>query len=481
MAEIQGPVYKKRRFFVDHSPVRDSNSNNTFADAADTTADPVTDTETSNSDSFDAAEFASIAGREVPDSALRSLQARFGRDIERAINAYFDGSWKTPSPQKPPLAARHAGQKAIPFLRKDPSTGSSSSSKPTSAPPPLPALDSMPQKRYIGAFGVAGWATRSGVNLKTDDLVRIERTKQQLPQKLGRGGKVKQTFRKTQDVIVRFTNAKGEEIGRLEKDHANWISTLIDQRLCSFEGHVVFAPTERIRTNDTVYLQLRCYLLKQVFEGNNFIKPLLDNRETGIFEAKETTDERDLRLRQIALVKLFSEINLHPSKVNETTARHQREGILQAAEAAEKHESKTGTPPENAAGSSPPTEDAVEDGEELESEQLDRLYEKAQTFDFSTPEAQPASTFHMNLRKYQKQGLHWLLQQETSGKDDGRQQSMHPLWSEYLWPLKDVDDNGLPAVTGHDTFYLNPFSGELTSIFPVQEQTCLGGILADEM
>ncbi|KAK0769076.1 DNA helicase rad5, partial [Friedmanniomyces endolithicus] len=403
MAEIQGPVYKKRRFFVDHSPVRDSNSNNTFADAADTTADPVTDTETSNSDSFDAAEFASIAGREVPDSALRSLQARFGRDIERAINAYFDGSWKTPSPQKPPLAARHAGQKAIPFLRKDPSTGSSSSSKPTSAPPPLPALDSMPQKRYIGAFGVAGWATRSGVNLKTDDLVRIERTKQQLPQKLGRGGKVKQTFRKTQDVIVRFTNAKGEEIGRLEKDHANWISTLIDQRLCSFEGHVVFAPTERIRTNDTVYLQLRCYLLKQVFEGNNFIKPLLDNRETGIFEAKETTDERDLRLRQIALVKLFSEINLHPSKVNETTARHQREGILQAAEAAEKHESKTGTPPENAAGSSPPTEDAVEDGEELESEQLDRLYEKAQTFDFSTPEAQPASTFHMNLRKYQKQ------------------------------------------------------------------------------
>ncbi|KAK1055719.1 DNA helicase rad5, partial [Friedmanniomyces endolithicus] len=208
MAEIQEPVYKKRRFFVDHSPVRDSNSNNTFADTTDTTADPVTETESSSSDDvFDAATFAGIAGGEVPGSALRSLQARFGRDIEQAINAYFDGSWKTPSPQKPPLAAQHTGQKAIPFLRKDPSSGSSSShatissSKPTSAPPPLPALDSMPQKRYIGAFGVAGWATRSGVNLKTDDVVMIERTKQQLPQKLGRGGKVKQTFRKTQDVI----------------------------------------------------------------------------------------------------------------------------------------------------------------------------------------------------------------------------------------------------------------------------------------
>ncbi|KAK0910449.1 DNA helicase rad5 [Friedmanniomyces endolithicus] len=483
MAEMQEPVYKKRRFFVDHSPVRDSNSNNTFADTNDTTAEPVTETESSSSDDvFDAAEFASIVGGEVPGTALRSLQARFGRNIEQAINAYFDGSWKTPSPQKPPLAARYAGQKGIPFLRKDPSTGSSSSSKPTSAPSPLPALDSMPRKRYLGAFGVAGWATRSGSDLlKPGAVVKIERTRQQLLQKLGRGGKVKQSFRKTQDVIVRFTNTNGEEIGRLEKDNANWISTLVDAGICWFEGHCIFAE-ERIKTNDTVYLQLRCYLLKQAFDATNFIKPVED-RETGIFEAKETTDERDLRLRQIALVKLFSEMNLHPSKVNETTARHRREGILQAAEVSERYEQKdkTGTPPESAAGSSPPNEDTVEDGKELEQDQLDRLYQKAQIWDFNTPEAQLASSFAMSLRKYQRQGLQWMLQKETSQTDDGRQQSMHPLWEEYDWPLTDADDKDLPAVTGHNSFYVSPYSGELSLIFPVQEQTCLGGILADEM
>lgn len=58
---------------------------------------------------------------------------------------------------------------------------------------------------------------------------------------------------------------------------------------------------------------------------------------------------------------------------------------------------------------------------------------------------------------------------------------MHPLWEEYDWPLTDADDKDLPAVTGHNSFYVSPYSGELSLIFPVQEQTCLGGILADEM
>lgn len=58
---------------------------------------------------------------------------------------------------------------------------------------------------------------------------------------------------------------------------------------------------------------------------------------------------------------------------------------------------------------------------------------------------------------------------------------MHPLWEEYTWPLKDVDDADLPAVEGVESFYVNPYSGELSLDFPVQEQNCLGGVLADEM
>ncbi|CAI4219010.1 unnamed protein product [Parascedosporium putredinis] len=91
--------------------------------------------------------------------------------------------------------------------------------------------------------------------------------------------------------------------------------------------------------------------------------------------------------------------------------------------------------------SSPP--DEAEEGEELEQDQLDALYRKAQSFDFNTPEAEPST--------------------------------------QYTWPLKDADDKDLPIVEGQDKFYMNPYSGEMTLVFPAQEQKCLGGILADEM
>ncbi|KAK5725222.1 DNA helicase rad5 [Elasticomyces elasticus] len=488
MADLDSRPPKKRRFFVDSPSPPHSPNLSTSPPLPEDLDQP------STPDAFDTETFKAIVGGEVPGSALRSLQGRFKGNLEEAINAYFDGSWKTPSPQKPPSTQKKDIGKPVPFRKGSSNGGATSSAKPETGLPAVP-LDEMPQKRYLGALGVAGWTTRSGTNLlKPNDVVKIERTKQSAPSKPGRGGKVKQTFRKTQDVIVRFTNAKGEEIGRLEKDNANWISTLIDQKVCSFEGTCVFAP-ERIRTNDTVYLQLRCFLLKGAFEASNFIKPTENNRETGIFEAKETGDERDLRLRQIGLVKLFSEINLHPSKVNETTARHKRDGILQAAEVAEQYEHapevKKPAKGDNGTASSPPGsgEDPAEEGEELEQDQLDTLYKKAQTFDFDTPEQEPADTFRMDLRRYQKQALWWMMQKESPHhhKEDGeggevkQQQSMHPLWEEYAWPTHDADGKDVPRVRGVEKFYVNPYSGELGLEFPVQETTCLGGVLADEM
>ena len=57
----------------------------------------------------------------------------------------------------------------------------------------------------------------------------------------------------------------------------------------------------------------------------------------------------------------------------------------------------------------PPLNEEAEEGEELEQDQLDTLYKKAQSFDFDTPEAEPASTFVLTLRKYQKQALYWMM------------------------------------------------------------------------
>ena len=153
---------------------------------------------------------------------------------------YLDGSFQRSAPQ------------AIPKVASTPK-------------PPPPMIRSMPDKRYLGAFGVACWATRSGTDLiKHGDKIRIGRAKMQQPTKVGRGGKAVVQNRRP-DTIVRVLSECGDEIGRLETDIAFWIAPLLDQKVCELEGTCVFAP-ERVRTNDTMYIQLRAYFLRQTFE-----------------------------------------------------------------------------------------------------------------------------------------------------------------------------------------------------------------------
>jgi DNA repair protein RAD5 len=272
----------------------------------------------------------------------------------------------------------------------------------------------------------------------------------------------------------------------LDNDSATWVSVLLDQNVCTFDGSVVYTP-DKLRAGDTIYLQLRAYFVRAAFDQRKFAKPD-NNREINLFEEKESSDERDLRLRQIGLVKLFQEINLQPTRENETTAKHKRQGLLRAAESEEKKSDKpkpkNGTPATPATPADPtssPPADEAEEGEELEQDQLDSLYKKAQSFDFNTPTMEPASTFRMDLRKYQKQALFWMVSKEKDESIEDKENSMHPLWEEYRWPTQDADNQPVPSIEDQTLFYVNPYSGELSLEFPKQEQNCLGGILADEM
>lgn len=517
--DVEQPPLKKRRFFAEESPPPEQNvylappetphhvdalresSSLSFAQAAamgggrgvsdriDTNAQNFSHAlSDSTSGGFDKKIFESFVGQEVSEHVMTRLQELSEMNMERAMNMYLDGSWRNRS-----IVSAHLDPTTSFNNPAIPNGDSAEPEPPTeilSAPSPsLKPMKAMPDYRYVGAFGVGAWATRSGTGLvRHGESIKIERTKIKPPVKIGRGGKAIQTpktnaTRMRTDIIVRFTNTKGGEIGRLPQDIALWVSTLMDQKVCRFDGTCVFSP-DRVRVNDTIYLQLRCSLLKGAFEAGGFMKPEDNNRSTGIFEEKETSAEKDLRLRQVALVKLFDEVNLHPSRINEKTARHKREGILQAAEIAEQYnkekDSKKPKPPQEP-NSSPPADDEAEDGKELEQDQLDSLYKKAQSFDFDTPTREPADTFSMDLRKYQKQALHWMMSKEKDEKSDKKELSMHPLWEEYSWPIKDMDDKEVPSVVNQSSFYVNPYSGELSLEFPVQEQHCLGGILADGM
>ncbi|RFU75298.1 dna repair rad5 [Trichoderma arundinaceum] len=430
---------------------------------------------------FDQETFESFVGCKVAADILRTIQKHCGNNLERAVNMYFDGTYKKLLKAKP--AARSLANSATHGLSRTQSTDA------PSQPSPLPVRRNMPTSRYIGAFGVEGWATRSGTNLlKHGEAVKIERQKIQPPQppktkpRLGAPPtpvKTNTVASRRVDVVVRFTNQSGQEIGRLAKDTASWVSTLIDQKICKFDGTCVYCP-ERARTNDTIFLQLRCSLLNSAFFDRSF-KPASDSSATWFEQQIETAQEKELRLRQVALVRLFQEINLQPVVAN-AAAKDGRKGLLQAAEMDEqkqKDSKKAAANSTKESGNSSPSEEP-EEGEELEQDQLDALYKKAQTFDFNMPEAEPASTFAMTLRPYQRQSLHWMIAKEMD-EQSHREPSMHPLWEEYMWPVKDVDDKDLPSPEGQSKFYVNPYSGDLSLDFPVQEQHCLGGILADEM
>lgn len=520
VSDIDQRPTKKRRFFAEEPPVEEkpaypnvfttdyadasSGPSNTTTETISDTAPPISsqtnrDTHNEAGESiqngtigFDKDTFESFVGDKVAAATFQKLREVSGDNMERAINMYLDGSWMKALPTSTQLLRPYSSPIRDAFSSKLPvhSLQQPSAEKETShdATRGTKTMVTMPEYRYVGAFGVGAWATRSGTGLlKIGETVNIERTKLKPPVKIGRGGKALQpakmsAARMRVDVIVRFTNTRGEEVGRLPKETADWVSTLMDQNVCRFDGICFLAP-ERVRVNDTIELQLRCSLLKKAFEASGFQKPSDNNRTTGIFEEKETSEEKDLRLRQVALVKLFEEINLHPCTINDTTAKHKRQGILQAAEIAEQYDKekesrKSSSAPE---GSSTPPDEEAEEGKELEQDQLDSLYKKAQTFDFDTPTREPADTFVMNLRKYQKQALHWMISKEKDERSDRKEMSMHPLWEEYSWPIKDMDDQLLPTVAHQSSFYVNPYSGELSLEFPAQEQHCLGGILADGM
>ncbi|EER25103.1 SNF2 family N-terminal domain containing protein [Coccidioides posadasii C735 delta SOWgp] len=504
-SDIDQRPAKKRRFFFDDEPETPEGrppplqtpdassrapsieggsptvtSSNAQAANPSNTFEPHTEVATECKNEFDVGFFTSVVGNDLSEDTIRMVRDMARGNMERAINIYFDGSWKKKIHRTDPVDSNILHSTVQPTLQTPlplkPGVDSPLAEPPAEPPSGDNHLAEDPETRYIGAFGVGGWATRSGLKLISHgDEVRIERTKPQPTFKIGRGGRgASRSGTQRSDVITRFTNARGDEIGRLPRETAEWVSTLLDQKICKFTGVCVYAP-DLIRVNDTVYIQIKCFLLRNSFRKAAFSSED-DDHVPRLFEQQETAEEKSLRLRQVALVTLFDEINLKPTSSNEISARHKKEGLLRAAEVAEQRGIK-GLP---SSTQSKEESSDTEEEERLDQDQLDSLYQKAQRFDFTMPEATPGEHFAMELRKYQKQALYWMLGKEKDMKSN-RETSMNPLWEEYTWPVKDVDEKPLPRVLNRDKFYVNPYSGELSLEFPLQEQHCLGGILADEM
>ena len=260
---MEGPPAKKRRFFAESTPTKShshASSNPGLPDQSGallsrpslgaSSSDDGASRGSSNSDGFPASQAGLVAfdkdtlesfvGEAVPPETLEKLREASGNDMERAVNMYLDGSWNKQSISRSQAFAPASALEA----QNPPNT------QVASFPESKMRRQSISSSKYIGAFGVNAWATKSSTSsLKHGEIVRIERQKIQppkapLPKGRGRPAaaqlpKPNSAAAKRVDVIVRFTNSKGEEIGRIPREVANWVSVLIDQKVCKFEGTCV--------------------------------------------------------------------------------------------------------------------------------------------------------------------------------------------------------------------------------------------------
>ena len=169
--------------------------------------------------------------------------------------------------------------------------------------------------------------------------------------------------------------------------------------------------------------------------------------EKPMLESEESEQERHLRHRKVSLQRLFRTCHLVPSKKATHTPHHKLTRVKR---------------------------DDEDDGTEVSDTCLHDIYAKAQQDDASLPFAEPPSTFALTLRPYQKQALGWMQTMEAA-EGPSREQTLHPLWEEYQFPLADDED------AGFGTFYMNPYIGDLSLDFQPMSRGARGGILADEM
>ncbi|KAH9837360.1 SNF2 family N-terminal domain-containing protein [Rhodofomes roseus] len=285
--------------------------------------------------------------------------------------------------------------------------------------------------------------------------------------------------KKKKDLVVRLTNARGFEFGRLPQDVASWVSKLLDLDIVDFRGSTVVDCPTTLHSGADLIISLSIYIKASAFRTPSTSAE--DQKERVMFnEGQETGEEQILRERKQALLKMFKVLELKPRKGSDFTRRPHGKLDQQDLEMLSQRQVASG-------GSKPKRQTEIvgdgeevevdEEGEELSDNELDLIYKRAQQNDRQLGQMDPADTFTLDLRGYQKQALNWMHSIEIGAVSAREETSMHPLWKEYLFPLE--PNNGVIDLTADDrAFYFNEYSGELSLQFPKAERKCRGGILA---
>lgn len=119
------------------------------------------------------------------------------------------------------------------------------------------------------------------------------------------------------DTIIRFSNARGFEIGRLPTAIAKHLAPLLAADLIHLSGTVVDCPPV-LTVGCDIVLEVWVYLTKKAFTSQDKREDAESDKVAWGKEG-ETSVQRELRMRKDALAKLFERVSLKPVRSSALT------------------------------------------------------------------------------------------------------------------------------------------------------------------
>ncbi|KAF8403208.1 hypothetical protein HHK36_011307 [Tetracentron sinense] len=315
---------------------------------------------------------------------------------------------------------------------------------------------------FVGCSELAGLSTCKGRKLKPRDEVifsfpfKNHSSSPSTSKSAGRGRPMTACSE-----IVRFSTKDSGEIGRIPNEWARCLLPLVKDGKVRIEGCCKSTP-DVLGIMDTIIISVSVYINSSMFRKRH---------QTSLKAVRNSTEESVVH----PLPTLFRLLGLIPFKKAEFTPEdlytRKRPLDTKSATIPEQdspgvhasllHVNKSKKPPLQGSNvevkeesiSNPALENIVGVGDSSELEEMD-----------------PPNTLQCELRPYQKQALHWMIQLEKGGCLEEAATTLHPCWDAYRL----ADKRELVV-------YLNTFSGCATTEFPSTLQMARGGILADAM
>lgn len=300
---------------------------------------------------------------------------------------------------------------------------------------------------------MAGLSTCKGRRIAPGDAVTFSFPNAAAAAAAGKSRPGRSSLASCSSEIMRFSTPNHGEVGRIPNEWARCLLPLLKENKIKVQGTCKSAP-EALSIMDTVILSVSVYINSSMFHDQKQSTP----------KAARVAPEESTFYPLPALLKL---IGLAPYKKAAFTPEdlYSRKRPMETKRSIGAPATKLRS--ENMRFVSGGNED--DQGEVTVSDSdLDGIIGVSDSS--ALEERDPPDSLLCDLRPYQKQALHWMLQLEKGSSSQNAATTLHPCWEAYK--LEDKRELVL---------YLNVFSGDATTEFPSTLQLSRGGILADAM